>query len=101
MSISEKIKSAGRARKASSAAPSDHDASGSSVVSGIMASPDPPAPKAEKPKKKGTAAPIKKRGLKPKTEGTPNFHSSLGAERLFGNLHSFNWLILDASRKWR
>jgi COMPASS component SPP1 len=76
MSISEKIKSEGRARKAPSVAPSDNDAQGSSaaVKMGSPATPHHPAPKAEKPKKKGTAAPVKKRAPKPKAEGMFNYH---------------------------
>jgi hypothetical protein len=73
MSISEKIKSEGRARKAPSsamAAASDSDVPGPSITTALtlMGSPAPPAAKIEKPKKKGTAVMKKRLGPKPKAE---------------------------------
>lgn len=67
MSISEQIKSEGRHRKALSAAPSSKQ--GTPAPSSKMGSPQPPPPKADRPpKKKGTAAPVK-RPPKPKGPG--------------------------------
>jgi COMPASS component SPP1 len=70
MSISEKIKSEGRARKASSAGPSS--AQGTPAPAPAMkSSPAPPAAKIDKPatKKKGTAAPVKKPTKKTNVQG--------------------------------
>lgn len=72
MSISEQIKSEGRARKALSAAPSSNHGTPAPSSAPKMSSPVPLPPKIEKPtpKKKGTAAPFKKQqAKKPRTEG--------------------------------
>jgi COMPASS component SPP1 len=71
MSISEKIKFEGRARKTSSAAPPSNSGTPAPSSAPKMSSPAPPAAKVEKPatKKKGTAAPVKKQVKRQKVEG--------------------------------
>ncbi|TAQ85947.1 hypothetical protein B7494_g5713 [Chlorociboria aeruginascens] len=62
LSISEQIKSAGRAAKAASATASSDRGTPAPMAAPKLNSPAPTAPKVEKstPKKKGTAAPVKK-----------------------------------------
>jgi COMPASS component SPP1 len=76
MGIAEKIKSEGRARKAPSAAPSSDRGTPAPTPAKKANSPaPPPPPKMDKPpKKKGTAAHVKKSTQKSKTEGILNIH---------------------------
>ncbi len=71
MSISEKIKSEGRARKASSAGPSSSHGTPAPSATAMKSSPAPPTAKIDKPttKKKGTAAPVKKPTKKTNVQG--------------------------------
>ncbi|PQE24422.1 hypothetical protein CJF30_00009920 [Rutstroemia sp. NJR-2017a BBW] len=71
MSISEQIKSEGRARKAASAIPSSNHGSPGPTSAPKQSSPAPVQVKPEKPptKKKGTAAPVKRPKTKAKPEG--------------------------------
>jgi COMPASS component SPP1 len=71
MSISEQIKSEGRARKAASAIPSSNHGSPGPTSAPKQSSPAPVLVKSEKPptKKKGTAAPVKRPKPKAKPEG--------------------------------
>jgi COMPASS component SPP1 len=75
MSISEQIKSEGRARKAPSAAPSSKQSTPVPVsLTGVKTGSPPPKVDKPPPKKKGTAAPVKKPS-KPRGPGTHSFCS--------------------------
>lgn len=79
MGIAEKIKSEGRARKPSSVATSSDRGTPAPTVVKKASSPGPPPVKADKPpKKKGTAAPVKKTAPKSKLTGMSKYMPLMG-----------------------